>query len=123
LTRRIKAQVTNSNAQTEPESLPSGWAEALDLNKLARQGWVRPRAKLAPHFIQWSYSYTGEQTTRGLIIVPELAADDQEPCDLVFINADKPSTPDYFRWALKLSRCGSLTSICREAAAITMQPA
>lgn len=27
---------------------------------------------------------------------------------MIFIDADKPSTPDYFRWALKLARRGSL---------------
>jgi predicted O-methyltransferase YrrM len=31
-----------------------------------------------------------------------------EPFDLIFIDADKPSTADYFEWALKLSRPGSL---------------
>jgi len=31
-----------------------------------------------------------------------------EPFDLVFIDADKPSTPDYVRWALKLTRPGSV---------------
>ncbi|HWA60009.1 MAG TPA: O-methyltransferase [Caulobacteraceae bacterium] len=30
------------------------------------------------------------------------------PFDLVFIDADKPSNPDYFAWALKLARVGSL---------------
>jgi predicted O-methyltransferase YrrM len=30
------------------------------------------------------------------------------PFDFVFIDADKPSTTDYFNWALKLSRPGAL---------------
>ena len=30
------------------------------------------------------------------------------PFDLVFIDADKPSTTDYFTWALKLSRKGTV---------------
>ena len=30
------------------------------------------------------------------------------PFDLVFIDADKPSTSDYFTWALKLSRKGTV---------------
>lgn len=38
--------------------------------------------------------------------LPSLAADD--PFDLIFIDADKPSTPDYFQWAVRLSRRGSL---------------
>jgi predicted O-methyltransferase YrrM len=32
----------------------------------------------------------------------------EPPFDFVFIDADKPSTADYFRWALKLSRRGSV---------------
>ena len=31
-----------------------------------------------------------------------------EPFDFVFIDADKPSTPDYFRWAMKLTRKGGV---------------
>lgn len=38
--------------------------------------------------------------------LPGLAA--EAPFDLVFIDADKPSTPDYFRWAVTLSRPGSV---------------
>jgi predicted O-methyltransferase YrrM len=31
-----------------------------------------------------------------------------EPFDLVFIDADKQTTPEYFRWALKLAREGAV---------------
>ena len=34
--------------------------------------------------------------------------EDAGPFDLIFIDADKPSNPDYFSWALKLSRKGSI---------------
>ena len=40
--------------------------------------------------------------------LPRLAAEWKEPFDLVFIDADKPSNPTYFSWALELSRVGSL---------------
>jgi predicted O-methyltransferase YrrM len=40
--------------------------------------------------------------------LPQLAAEGRGPFDLVFIDADKQSNPDYFRWALKLSRRGSV---------------
>jgi predicted O-methyltransferase YrrM len=30
------------------------------------------------------------------------------PFDLVFIDADKPTYPDYFQWALRLSQPGTL---------------
>jgi predicted O-methyltransferase YrrM len=38
----------------------------------------------------------------------QLAAERRGPFDLTFIDADKPSNPDYFRRALELSRPGSL---------------
>lgn len=37
-----------------------------------------------------------------------LAAEGAAPFDLIFIDADKAGIPDYFGWALKLSRPGSL---------------
>jgi len=43
---------------------------------------------------------------RAIEALPGLVVDD--PFDLIFIDADKPSTPDYFRWALKLSRPGTV---------------
>jgi len=42
---------------------------------------------------------------RALDLLPSLSG---EPFDLVFIDADKPSTTDYFQWALKLSRPGTV---------------
>jgi predicted O-methyltransferase YrrM len=45
---------------------------------------------------------------RALETLPPLAAEHPGPFDLIFIDADKPSSPDYFLWALKLSRVGSL---------------
>jgi predicted O-methyltransferase YrrM len=44
----------------------------------------------------------------ALELLPQLAAEKAKPFDLIFIDADKPSTPEYFTWALKLSRLGSL---------------
>jgi predicted O-methyltransferase YrrM len=43
---------------------------------------------------------------RAIDSLPALAGGD--PFDLVFIDADKPTTPDYVRWALKLTRSGSV---------------
>ena len=45
---------------------------------------------------------------RALDTLPELAAEGRGPFDLIFIDADKPSTADYFAWSLKLSRPGTL---------------
>lgn len=45
---------------------------------------------------------------RALDTLPRLAAEGRGPFDLIFIDADKPSIPDYFGWALRLSRRGSL---------------
>jgi predicted O-methyltransferase YrrM len=43
---------------------------------------------------------------RAIDLLPGLQAD--ERFDLVFIDADKPSTPDYFRWAMTLTRPGGV---------------
>lgn len=37
-----------------------------------------------------------------------LADEKKGPFDLIFIDADKKNNPDYFRWALKFSRKGSV---------------
>ena len=44
----------------------------------------------------------------ALTLLQQLEAEGSSPFDLVFIDADKPSTPDYVNWALKLSHPGSL---------------
>jgi predicted O-methyltransferase YrrM len=45
---------------------------------------------------------------RALDTLPQLAAEGRGPFDVVFIDADKQNNPEYFAWALELSRCGSL---------------
>ena len=40
--------------------------------------------------------------------LPLLAFRPYAPFDFVFIDADKPAIPDYFEWALRLSRRGSV---------------
>jgi predicted O-methyltransferase YrrM len=45
---------------------------------------------------------------RAIDTLPQLAMENRGPFDLIFIDADKPSTPDYFAWSLKLSRPGSV---------------
>jgi len=42
----------------------------------------------------------------ALDVLPTLTT--EGPFDLVFIDADKPSLPEYFTWALRLSRPGTL---------------
>jgi predicted O-methyltransferase YrrM len=48
---------------------------------------------------------------RAIESLPKLHAEGAGPFDLVFIDADKPSTPDYLAWAMKLTRPGSLVVI------------
>jgi predicted O-methyltransferase YrrM len=51
----------------------------------------------------------------------KLATEDCYPFDLIFIDADKPSNPEYFSWALKLSHKGSLIiadNVVRDGAVI-----
>lgn len=44
----------------------------------------------------------------ALQTLPRIAAEGRPPFDLVFIDADKENTPEYFAWALKLTRAGSV---------------
>ena len=44
----------------------------------------------------------------ALETLPELEDEGAGPFDLVFIDADKVNTPDYFAWALEHTRPGSL---------------
>jgi len=45
---------------------------------------------------------------RALDTLPQLAADGRGPFDLIFIDADKATNPEYLAWALTLSRRGTL---------------
>ena len=62
----------------------------------------------------------------ALSTLPTLESEKQGPFDLVFIDADKPSNPDYLAWALKLTRPGSLIvadNVVRDGAVIEVQSA
>lgn len=48
------------------------------------------------------------RTGRAVDSLAELVDDGAEPFDLVFIDADKPSNPEYLSWALRLARPGAL---------------
>ncbi|MHB1109082.1 MAG: O-methyltransferase [Devosia sp.] len=53
--------------------------------------------------------------------LPKVAAEGVGPFDFVFIDADKPSNPQYLDWALKLSRPGTvivLDNVIRDGAVI-----
>jgi predicted O-methyltransferase YrrM len=41
-------------------------------------------------------------------LFPKLIAEQPEPFDFVFIDADKQSNPEYFRWALDVTRSGGV---------------
>lgn len=58
---------------------------------------------------------------RALDSLARLEAESAGPFDLVFIDADKPSMPEYFRGALRLSRPGTLIvldNVVRDGAVI-----
>lgn len=58
---------------------------------------------------------------RALDTLPRLQAEAGGPFDVVFIDADKQSNPDYFQWALKLTRVGSVIvvdNVIRDGAVI-----
>ncbi|MFB9515221.1 O-methyltransferase [Streptomyces purpureus] len=48
---------------------------------------------------------------KALDILPALAGSGADPFDLVFIDANKPDIPEYFSWALKLSRPGGVVVV------------
>ena len=45
---------------------------------------------------------------KALESLEKLAAESRGPFDLIFIDADKKSIPEYFEWSLRLSRPGSV---------------
>src|SRR4030088_3528149 len=47
----------------------------------------------------------------ALDTLPKLAEEGKGPFDLTFIDADKERIPEYFRWALELSRPGSVVIV------------
>jgi predicted O-methyltransferase YrrM len=58
---------------------------------------------------------------RALDTLPKLETEGAGPFDFFFIDADKRSNPDYVRWALKLSRPGSVIvvdNVVRDGAVI-----
>jgi predicted O-methyltransferase YrrM len=57
----------------------------------------------------------------ALDTLPQIAAEGRGPFDLVFIDANKSQMPEYFAWALKLSRPGSIIiadNVVRDGAVI-----
>ena len=57
----------------------------------------------------------------ALETLPQIAAEGLGPFDFIFIDADKPAYPEYFEWAMKLSKRGSLIiadNIVRKGAVI-----
>jgi predicted O-methyltransferase YrrM len=48
------------------------------------------------------------RTGKAIDLLPQIAAEGHGPFDFIFIDADKPSNTEYFQWALRLARPGSL---------------
>jgi predicted O-methyltransferase YrrM len=48
---------------------------------------------------------------KALDTLPQVAAVRSAPFDLIFIDADKQNNPNYFAWAMKLSRPGTIIII------------
>ncbi|KUN81021.1 methyltransferase [Streptomyces bungoensis] len=48
---------------------------------------------------------------RALDILPALDRPGTTPFDMVFVDANKPDIPEYFTWALKLSRPGAVVVV------------
>jgi len=45
---------------------------------------------------------------KAIDLLPQLEENGEGPFDMIFIDADKPPYTEYFQWALKLSRPGTL---------------
>ena len=45
---------------------------------------------------------------KAIDLLPQLVEENAGPFDMIFIDADKPPYAEYFEWALKLSRSGTL---------------
>lgn len=45
---------------------------------------------------------------KAIELLPDLAAENAGSFDMIFIDADKPPYKEYFEWAIKLSRSGTL---------------
>ncbi len=58
---------------------------------------------------------------KALDVLPELEKEQLAPFDLIFIDADKPPYQEYFQWAIKLARPGSIIvadNVIREGAVL-----
>lgn len=77
---------------------PGGTLVTIESNEhhaiIARKNFIR--AKLADRI--------DLRIGKALDVLPSLAG----PFDLIFIDADKPNNPSYIRWALELSRPGTV---------------
>lgn len=63
---------------------------------------------------------------KALDTLPQIAAESRGPFDLVFIDANRSSLPEYFDWSLKLTRCGSVIvvdNVVREGAVLNGESA
>jgi len=70
-------------------------------------------------WLQHDLACSGAAAGRPLDTLPHLVT--EGPFDLIFIDADKAGYPDYFLWAMKLSRRGSVIiadNVVREGAVI-----
>lgn len=48
------------------------------------------------------------RTGKAIDVLPQLVNEGAGPFDMIFIDADKPPYSEYFQWALRLSRPGTL---------------
>lgn len=63
---------------------------------------------------------------KALDILPQLYEEKAGPFDMIFIDADKPPYAEYFQWALRLSRPGTLIvadNVIRDGQVLDANPA
>jgi predicted O-methyltransferase YrrM len=99
-------------------ALPPGGGRLITLEVDAKHAKVA-RASLA---VAGFANIAQVRLGRAIDTLPELEREGAGPFDFVFIDADKPSNPEYFAWALKLSRRGTVIvvdNVVRDGAVAT----
>lgn len=86
-------------------------AKALPQNgKLVTLEYEKNHADVAYQNIEYAglQNIVDIRVGEALAILPDIQKENNEPFDLIFIDADKPNNPNYFEWSLKLSAPGTI---------------
>ena len=111
LLRASKERAGSSKSERSVATRPSGWPCALPAGgKLISLELEPLHAEVARENLQRAGLGGVAEVRLGRAIdsLAALSGETPEPFDFVFIDADKPSNADYFEWALRLTKPGSV---------------